>query len=194
MAVASRMLPLGTAAPEFNLPDVVSGRHFSLADFSREAAWRRAEQSGRPLPTSEARPQPDHRKGVQQKAAGPPAQPLLVMFLCRHCPYVVHVQQELARLGRDYSGRVAAVAISANDAAAYPDDRPESLRQMAAEQGFVFPFLYDESQTTARAYGAACTPDFFLFDASRRLAYRGQLDDSRPNSGRPVTGRDLRAA
>ena len=179
------MLPLGSAAPDFSLPDVTSGRNYSLADF-------------------------------------PPSEPLLVMFICRHCPYVVHVQQELARLGRDYAGRVGMVAISANDAAAYPDDAPASLRHMAAEQGFVFPFLYDEPQTTARAYGAACTPDFFLFEAqprggapgvpavrragaqaegrsakeaaSRRLAYRGQLDDSRPNSGRPVTGRDLRAA
>lgn len=124
----------------------------------------------------------------------PRAQPLLVMFICRHCPYVVHVQHELGRLDRDYAGRAGLVAISANDASAYPDDSPASLRQMAAEQGFTFPFLYDESQTTARAYGAACTPDFFLFDSSRRLAYRGQLDDSRPGNGRPVTGRALRAA
>ncbi|MGH9393056.1 MAG: thioredoxin family protein [Terriglobales bacterium] len=121
-------------------------------------------------------------------------QPLLVMFLCRHCPYVVHVQAELARLGRDYQGRVAQVAISANDAAAYPEDAPPRLAAMVAEQGFVFPFCYDESQAVARAYGAACTPDFFLFDRDRRLAYRGQLDDSRPGNGKPVTGGDLRAA
>lgn len=121
-------------------------------------------------------------------------QPLLVMFLSRHCPYVQHVQQELAALGRDYKARAAMVAISSNDAAAYPEDAPARLRAMAREQGFTFPFCHDESQTAARAYGAACTPDFFLFDSARKLAYRGQLDDSRPGNGRPVTGRDLRAA
>jgi len=120
---------------------------------------------------------------------------VLVMFICRHCPYVKHVQNELARLGKGYAGKeVGVVAISSNDAAAYPDDRPESLREMSAELGFVFPYLYDESQETARAYSAACTPDFFLFDDRRLLVYRGQLDDSRPGNGNPVTGRDLRAA
>lgn len=120
---------------------------------------------------------------------------LLVMFICRHCPYVKHVQKELAKLGRDYAAQpLGIVAISSNDADAYPDDRPESLREMASELGFTFPFLYDESQDVARAYQAACTPDFFLFDADRKLVYRGQLDDSRPNSGKPVTGRDLRQA
>lgn len=121
-------------------------------------------------------------------------QPLLVMFLSRHCPYVQHVQQQLAALGRDYRGRAAMVAISANDATAYPEDAPGRLRAMAEEQGFTFPFCHDASQATARAYGATCTPDFFLYDGARRLAYRGQLDDSRPGNGRPVTGRDLRAA
>lgn len=120
---------------------------------------------------------------------------LLVMFICRHCPFVKHVQHELARLGRDYAGSGAGiVAISANDAAAYPDDAPDSLKEMASEQGFVFPLCYDESQDVARAYAAACTPDFFLFDRTRRLVYRGQLDDSRPGNGKPVTGADLRAA
>jgi peroxiredoxin len=120
---------------------------------------------------------------------------VLVMFICRHCPFVKHVQDELSRLGKDYAGKdVGMVAISSNDAGAYPDDSPESLREMAAEVGFVFPYLYDESQETARAYDAACTPDFFLFDDRRRLVYRGQLDDSRPGNGKPVTGRDLRAA
>jgi peroxiredoxin len=120
---------------------------------------------------------------------------LLVMFICRHCPYVKHVQQELARLGEDYAGSDAAiVAISSNDAVAYPDDSPESLREMATQLGFRFPLLYDETQEVGRAYAAACTPDFFLFDSARKLAYRGQLDDSRPSNGKPVTGADLRAA
>ena len=123
-----------------------------------------------------------------------PGQPLLVMFICRHCPFVVHVQSELARLGRDYANRVAIVAISSNDAATHPADAPASLAQMAKEQGFTFPFLYDESQAVARAYGAECTPDFFVFDGERKLAYRGQLDSSRPSNKQPVTGADLRAA
>jgi peroxiredoxin len=120
---------------------------------------------------------------------------LLVMFICRHCPYVQHVKQELARLGRDYSGKnVGIVGISSNDADAYPDDAPESLRQMSEEQAFEFPLCYDESQEVARSYAAACTPDFFLFGQNRSLVYRGQLDDSRPGNGKPVTGHDLRAA
>src|SRR5207247_4266089 len=118
---------------------------------------------------------------------------LLVMFICRHCPYVQHVQQELARLGRDYGARNAGiVAISANDAKAYRDDAPERLKAMAQELKFTFPYCYDESQATARAYGAVCTPDFFLFDGGRRLVYRGQLDDRRPGTSRPVPGRGLR--
>ncbi|MHB2017707.1 MAG: thioredoxin family protein [Candidatus Xenobia bacterium] len=154
----STMLPLGTAAPEFRQPDVVSGRTVSLGDFA-----------GKKL--------------------------LLVMFICRHCPYVKHVEQELARLGVDYDGSdVGIVAISANDADNYPDDRPESLKEMAQTLGFRFPVLYDESQEVAAAYHAACTPDFFLFDKNRHLVYRGQLDDSRPGNGKPVTGQDLRAA
>jgi peroxiredoxin len=158
MAVESVMLELGTKAPAFTLPDVVSGRSVSLDTFAGAKA-------------------------------------LLVMFICRHCPFVIHVQQELARLGSDYAPkRVALVAISANDADNYPDDRPEKLKEMAAEQGFVFPFLHDETQAVAKAYKAACTPDFFLFDGDRRLVYRGQLDDSRPGKGVPVTGRDLRRA
>jgi peroxiredoxin len=133
-------------------------------------------------------------KTVSRDAASGP-KGLLVLFICQHCPYVKHVQQELARIGRDYAGRgVGIVAISANDAANYPDDRPERLKQQAQEQGFTFPYLYDESQEVARAYGAVCTPDIFLYDGDRRLVYRGQLDDSRPSNGKPVTGRDLRAA
>jgi len=120
---------------------------------------------------------------------------LLVMFICRHCPYVKHVERELARLGRDYADSAAGlVAISANNANENPDDAPASLKEMAEELGFTFPFCYDESQDTAKAYAAACTPDFFLFDESRKLVYRGQLDDSRPGNEKPVTGRDLRAA
>ncbi|PIQ83679.1 MAG: thioredoxin family protein [Candidatus Omnitrophica bacterium CG11_big_fil_rev_8_21_14_0_20_63_9] len=159
MAVTpSTMLPLGSKAPEFSLPDVVSGKTISLSTFSGKKA-------------------------------------LLVMFICRHCPYVVHVKEVLARLGRDYaSSDIGIVAISANDAAGYPDDAPQHLKAMAKELGFVFPFCYDESQEAAKAYTAACTPDFFLFDANRALAYRGQLDDSRPGNGKPVTGKDLRSA
>lgn len=155
---STMILELGAPAPEFHLPDVVSGKTISLETFAGKKA-------------------------------------LVVMFICRHCPYVVHVKEELARLGRDYAGRsVGIVAISSNDAQAYPMDAPASLRQMAEELGFNFPFCYDETQETAKAYAAACTPDFYVFDENRRLVYRGQLDDSRPGNGIPVTGRDLRAA
>ena len=155
---SSTMLALGTKAPDFSLPDVVSGKTVSLAAFAREKAF-------------------------------------LVMFICRHCPYVQHVKEALARLGKDYAGTpVGIVAISANDAANYPDDAPDKLKAMAQELGFTFPLCYDESQEVAKAYTAACTPDFFLFDAGRALVYRGQLDEARPGNGKPVTGRDLRAA
>lgn len=123
---------------------------------------------------------------------------LLVMFICRHCPFVVHVQRELAAVGRDYKGQpLGLVAISSNDVASHPDDAPARLAEQAREQGFGFPYLFDESQAVARAYDAACTPDFFLFRRDKddfRLVYRGQLDDSRPDNGKPVTGRDLRQA
>ncbi len=120
---------------------------------------------------------------------------LLVMFICRHCPYVKHVERELARLGKDYEGKsVGIIAISSNDALNYPDDAPESLKEQALQLGFAFPYCYDESQEVARAFDAACTPDFFLYEEQRRLVYRGQLDDSRPGNGRPVTGADLRGA
>ncbi len=154
----STMLALGTSAPPFALPDVVSGQTISLDTFRDEPA-------------------------------------LLVMFICQHCPYVVHVREELARLGHDYIGKgVGIVAISANDAVRYPDDAPDQLKAMAQHCGFPFPLCYDESQETAKAYTAACTPDFFLFDAHRTLVYRGQLDESRPGNGKPVNGRHLRAA
>ena len=154
---ASTMLALGTAAPEFELQDVVSGKTVSLTDFSDRQA-------------------------------------LLLMFICQHCPFVKHVQDELARIGQDYDQQLGIVAISANDVANYPQDSPEKLKQMAQELNFNFPVCYDESQEVSKAYTAACTPDFFLFDAAGKLAYRGQLDDSRPSTDIPVTGKDLRQA
>lgn len=123
------------------------------------------------------------------------ARALLVMFLCNHCPYVKHVQQELARLCKEYQARgVAVVGISSNDVENYPDDAPDKMKVEKTNAGYTFPYLYDESQDVARAYEAACTPDFFLFDAGRKLVYRGQMDDSRPGNGKPVTGADLRKA
>ena len=120
---------------------------------------------------------------------------LLVMFICRHCPFVKHLEKALAQLGSDYKeSGVGIVAISSNDAENYPDDAPKSLAEQAREVGFTFPYLYDETQEVARAYDATCTPDFFLFDDGLKLVYRGRFDDSRPASGIPVTGRDLRAA
>jgi len=120
---------------------------------------------------------------------------LLVTFISRHCPYVQHVKKELAKLGKDYAGKsLGIVAISSNDVTNYPDDAPDLLKQMAQEEGFNFPILYDATQEAAKTYTAACTPDFFLYDAKHRLVYRGQLDDSRPGNGKPVTGKDLRAA
>ena len=155
---ASTMKELGTKAPAFHLPDVVSGQTISPAVFASKSAF-------------------------------------LVMFICRHCPYVEHVKHELARIGNDYGEKdVGIVAISANDASVHPEDAPDRLKAMAQELGFTFPLCYDESQETAKAYGAACTPDFFLFDAHGALVYRGQLDDSRPGSDKPIDGHDLRAA
>jgi peroxiredoxin len=120
---------------------------------------------------------------------------LLVAFICNHCPFVQHIRSEFAAFAREYAPRgLAVVAINSNDLEVYPQDGPDAMRQEAAELGYGFPYLVDESQAVAKAYRAACTPDFFLFDAQRRLAYRGQFDDSRPGNGRPVTGADLRAA
>ncbi len=153
----STMVPLGTPAPDFTLPNV-DGSMKSLAD-----------------------------------VAGPRG--TLVMFICNHCPFVKHVAGQLAELGRDYLPRgIGFAAISSNDVASHPADSPEQMVREAEEQGYPFPYLYDETQEVAKAYHAACTPDFFLYDSSRRLAYRGQLDPSRPDSGIPVTGADLRAA
>lgn len=128
-----------------------------------------------------------------QNASGPKG--LLVMFICRHCPFVKHLEKSLAQLGRDYEGKgIGIVAISSNDAASYPEDAPEKLAQQAREIGFNFPYLYDETQEVARSYDATCTPDFFLFDSALKLVYRGQFDESRPGNDIPVTGKDLRTA
>lgn len=128
-----------------------------------------------------------------QNVSGPKG--LLIMFICRHCPFVKHLEKALAQLGRDYAGKgVGIVAISSNDAKNYPEDAPGSLAQQAKTVGFTFPYLYDATQEVARAYDAACTPDFFLFDSGLKLVYRGQFDESRPGDGIPVTGKDLRAA
>ena len=130
---------------------------------------------------------------TRQAIAGPKG--FLAMFICRHCPFVKYVQDELAKLGRDYADRgIGIVAISSNDATTHPDDGPKSLAEQSKELRFTFPYLYDESQAVARAYDAQCTPDFFLYDGKGRLVYRGQLDDSRPGNGLPVTGKDLRGA
>ncbi len=157
MAVESTMVPLGSRAPDFALPDT-DGRIVSLSDFE-----------------------------------GAPG--LLVMFICNHCPYVQHLRSALAEFGREYGERgLAIVAINSNDPETYPEDSPEAMRREKEVAGYPFPYLFDETQDVARAYGAACTPDFFLFDRDRRLVYRGQFDDSRPKNNIPITGRDLRAA
>ena len=130
---------------------------------------------------------------ARKDVAGPKG--TLAMFICRHCPFVKHVQDELAKLGRDYAqSGVGIVAISANDESTHPEDSPANLAAMSKELGFSFPYLFDASQDVARVYDAQCTPDFFLYDAKGKLVYRGQLDDSRPGNGIPVTGKDLRAA
>lgn len=138
-------------------------------------------------------PTPDGRYVTRDDAAG--SMGLLVMFICNHCPYVIHVREQIAKIGREYAAKgIGMVAISSNDIENYPDDTPEKMAEKAKEWGFTFPYLYDESQAVAKAYTAACTPDFFLFDGSLKLVYRGQLDGSRPKNDVPVTGGDLRAA
>ena len=154
----STMLPLETTAADFKLPDVISGKTFTLTNFAGKKA-------------------------------------LLVIFMCQHCPYIKHIKGELTKLGKDYANKdIAIVGISSNDAGHYPDDSPAELKKFAQAEGFTFPLLYDESQDVAKTYTAACTPDLFLFNKERKLVYRGQLDDSRPGNGKPVTGKDLRAA
>lgn len=138
-------------------------------------------------------PDTDGRTVARSDFAGKKA--LLVMFICNHCPFVKHVQGELARLGREVDGKdVGVVAISSNDVGQYPDDGPAAMKEEKERAGYVFPYLFDETQEVAKAYRAACTPDLFLFDEQQRLVYRGQLDDSRPGNAVPVTGKDLRAA
>ena len=155
---ASTMLPLGTPAPTFDLPEPATGRTVTLTDFQNAPA-------------------------------------LLVIFMCNHCPFVKHLRQGLAQFTREYQDRgLAIVAVSANDVANYPEDSPARMVEEARVFGYPFPYLYDETQVVAKAYRAACTPDFFLFDAGRKLVYRGQFDGSRPGNNLPVTGADLRAA
>lgn len=147
---------------------------------------------GAPAPAFEL-PDPTGREHRLSDLAA--AKPLLVAFICNHCPFVKHVRAGFAALAAEYQKRgVAVVAIASNDVQAYPEDGPEGMAEEAREAGYGFPYLFDETQKVAKAYGAACTPDFFLFDGSARLAYRGQLDGSRPGNAVPVTGADLRAA
>lgn len=154
---ASTMMPLGTLAPDFSLPDY-DGQNWSLAN----------------------------ARGKQG---------LLVIFMCNHCPYVKHVAPELSRLAYEYQAKgIGVVGISSNDVVSHPDDSPEMMKREAAVQGYLFPYVYDETQQVARAYRAACTPDFFLFDQELKLVYRGQLDDTRPKQGVEPNGSDLRRA
>jgi peroxiredoxin len=158
MAVASTMLPLGTAVPSFKLRNAVDGRWVAPADYASSQA-------------------------------------LLVMFICNHCPYVIHVRDEITRLARDYMPKgLAVIAINSNSLISHPQDGPDEMQKLARSLEWSFPFVFDETQEVARAFKAACTPEFYLFDKARRLAYRGQLDDSRPGNDKPATGRDLRAA
>jgi peroxiredoxin len=153
----STMLPLGTPAPDFQLPDT-TGKTISLASFKDKAA-------------------------------------LVVVFMCNHCSYVVHLRAGLAQFARDYAAKnVGIVGINANDAQKYPADSPAKMKDEVKSAGYIFPYLYDETQAVAKAYRAACTPDIYLFDRGRRLVYRGQFDASRPGNGISVTGKDLRAA
>jgi peroxiredoxin len=154
---ASTMLPLGTSAPHFSLPDT-QGKSVSLEDFKDAKA-------------------------------------LLVVFMCNHCPFVKHVLRDFVKLVKDYQPKgLAVVGINSNDVESFPDDSPELMAKIAKQMSFTFPYLYDENQEVAKKYHAACTPDFFLFDKERKLAYRGQMDDSRPGNNVPITGADLRAA
>lgn len=153
----STMLPLGTKAPDFSLPDT-AGKEVSLSDYDN-------------------------------------GKPLLVVFMCNHCPYVKHIQYDFAELVQEYQKKGAAVVgISANDVENFPEDSPENMARVAEDIGYTFDYLYDESQEVAKAYHAACTPDFFLFDGDRKLFYRGQMDSSRPGNDIPITGQDLRDA
>ena len=152
----STMMPLGTLAPSFTLPDTISGKEVSLAAGSKAS---------------------------------------LIMFICNHCPFVVHVQDQLVALASDYQPKgVQVIAISSNDVTTHPQDGPAKMKETALSHNYPFPYLYDESQEVAKAYQAACTPDFFLFNKDLLCVYRGQLDDSRPSNNEPVTGKDIRSA
>jgi thiol-disulfide isomerase/thioredoxin len=180
------MMELGTIAPAFELLDVVSGKGLGRDDVF-ESVWDEGVSDEAKRMTGGGETTKSGRHG------------LLVMFVCVHCPYVKHVEEQLARIGEDYAGKIAIAAISSNDVEAYPQDGPEEMKAQAERLGWHFPYLFDESQEVARSYGAACTPDFFLYDAEMRLVYRGQLDGSRPRRGdsgndEPVTGVDLRRA
>jgi peroxiredoxin len=158
MFVESTMLPLGTLAPDFDLPDTVSGLNKSLT----------ALKSGKAT---------------------------LIFFTCNHCPYVTHLNKGIVAMAKKYQPRgVSFIAISSNDAAKYPDDAPDKMTILARKVGYTFPYLYDETQAVAKAYDAACTPDFYVFDGRMRLFYRGRFDGSRPKNDIPVTGSDLKAA
>lgn len=154
----SNMMPLATKAPDFTLPDTISGKIKNLTELKSDKAT-------------------------------------VIMFICNHCPFVKHIQHELVKLAHDYQAKgIGFIAISANDATGFPEDAPEKMRAVATQLGYPFPYLYDETQTVAKAYDAACTPDFFIFDKDLKSVYRGQLDDSRPGNSIPVTGGDIRAA
>ena len=154
----STMIPLGSEAPDFRLPDVVSGSELSLGDLKSDVAT-------------------------------------VLMFICIHCPYVKHLQDGLVEVADEYIPKgVSFVAINSNDVENYPDDSPEKMKEVAEEKGYKFPYLFDETQEVAKAYDAACTPDFFVYDRALKCVYRGQFDDSRPGNGKPVTGKDMRMA
>lgn len=154
----SNMLPLGTPAPAFDLPDAISGKNLSLHQLKSDIAT-------------------------------------VIMFICNHCPYVKHIQDGLVALAKDYQNKnITLVAINSNDVIHYPDDAPDKMRDTAIQLGYSFPYLYDETQNVAKAYQAACTPDFYIFDKDLRCVYRGQFDDSRPGNKIPVTGKDVRTA
>lgn len=158
VAVPSTMLPLGTRAPTFTLPDTISEEDISLSQFQDSKGY-------------------------------------LIMFLCNHCPFVKHIQPEISKIGKEYSQKgITILAISSNDVDHYPEDSPPKMTQEAKDAGYTFPYLYDESQNVAKAYKAACTPDFYLFDENKLLVYRGQLDDSRPGNNTPLNGHSLRQA
>ncbi len=157
-ATPSNMIPLGTKAPQFTLPDTISGELMSLDELKSDKAT-------------------------------------VIMFLCNHCPYVQHLNEQLVQVAQEYQSRgVSFIAISSNDVEAYPQDGPKEMKRAAQQLGYPFPYLYDESQDVARSYQAACTPDFYVFDGDATLVYRGQFDDSRPKNDKPVTGQDLRLA